>query len=269
LPTSAAAASLDPTFLIRFDDGRSAAGVRVGEVRELGAALASVGLRPPRPVVVLVGGAGGLRGSDLDRLRPAFGSGLVPVVERFGAVGLDGGTRAGVMRVFGETHSAARAAAPLVGVVAEGTVRLPGERSAPDDRAELDPGHTHVVLVPGDHWGSEAPWLSWTATALAGGAPSVTLLVNGGDIAYSDVERSLEGGRPVIALDGSGRTADQLAAAVRGEPADERAVALAASGLVQVAPVDDPSLLADRLGAALSDPPHRPDPAPSTTASEG
>jgi len=241
------------TFPITFDDGRAAAGVRVEDVGKLGSALASIGVSGPRPVMVLVGGAGGLSSSDLNRLRPAFRAGLVPVVQRLGAVGVSGGTRAGVMRAFGETRREAEASFPLLAVAAAGTVRLPSEPTAAD-RADLDPGHTHVLLVPGDDWGDEAPWLAWTASALAGSAPSVTLLVNGGEISYSDVERSLQVDRPVIVVAGSGRTADELAAAVRGLPADERAVALAASGLVQAVPIEDAAGLAPHLVAALSGP---------------
>lgn len=40
--------------------------------------------------------------------------------------------------------------------------------------------------------GDAAPWISRAATCLAGSAPSVTVLVNGGDIAYKDATFSLE-----------------------------------------------------------------------------
>ena len=92
------------------------------------------------------------------------------------------------------------------------------------------------------------------ATVLAGDTPSATVLINGGEIAYSDVERSLAAGRSVLAVAGSGRTADDLAAALRGDPADERAVALAESDLVQAVPAENPSRLAHTLAAALTEP---------------
>ena len=52
----------------------------------------------------------------------------------------------------------------------------------------------------------------------------------------------------MLTAEGSGRTADQLAAAVHGRPADERAAALVKQGLIQAVPAGDP----DRLGSVLS-----------------
>jgi hypothetical protein len=238
-------------FSVCFDDARDAACVQIGDVAEIRAALEALGLQPPRPVVVLVGGAGGLDPAEARRLRMVFRSGLVPVVQRLGAVGVDGGTHSGVMRLFGEARAEAAASFPLVGVAAVGTVRLPGDRTAGDDAADPDPNHTQLVLVPGEEWGAEAPWIAWVAGELAGTAPSVTVLGNGGEIAYSDVRRSVHAGRPVLVLAGSGRTADELAAALLGESADERALALADSGLVRAVPAEDPSALAEQVTAAL------------------
>jgi hypothetical protein len=47
----------------------------------------------------------------------------------------------------------------------------------------LQKDHTHFILTPGSDWGDEAPWLSRLASVLAGDAPSLTLLINGGAIA--------------------------------------------------------------------------------------
>lgn len=118
----------------------------------------------------------------------------------------------------------------------------------------LEPHHTHFVIVPGDDWGAESPWIAHAATVLTRGAPSITVLLNGGQIAYSDVERSVQAGRGVVVIDGSGRTADAIASALSGATPDERASALEASGLIRSVSVDDPPGLAELLAAALGEP---------------
>jgi hypothetical protein len=241
-------------FPIGFQGGQTATAVRVDQPSDLLAALAALGLHAPRLVVVLVGGAALMDARDLDRLRPLFERGLVPVAERLGVVVVDGGTDAGVMRLIGRARTRAEATFPLVGVPVAGTVRFPGKRWWVRRRWPLDAHHPHFVLVPGAKVGDGAPWIARVGTELAGGWPSVTVLVNGGKVSYTDVACSLHAGRPVLAIAGSGRTADQLASAARGGPADERAVRLAASGLVEVVDADDLEALDRAVGARLRRP---------------
>lgn len=191
------------------------------------------GTQSPRPTVVVVGGASGLDEVGVDRLRPVFASGIVPVVAEHGAVGVDGGTFSGVMRLLGEARAVLSTGSPLLGVVAAGTVQLPGWRARNDAGAVLEPNHTHFVIVRGDRWGVESPWIAQTSTVLAGSTRSITLLVDGGEIAYADVERSIEAGRRLVAVAASGRTADTLTAGFAGSESDERAQASADSGLVR------------------------------------
>jgi hypothetical protein len=251
-------------FPIGFEAGQTATAVRVDQPSDLSAALAALGLRTPRLVVVLIGGAALMGARDLDRLRPLFERALVPLAERLRLVVIDGGTDAGVMRLIGRARTSAAARFPLVGVPAVGTVRSQGKhwgaRRWPLNhlgarrRWPLDAHHPHFVLVPGAAWGDEAPWIARVASELAGGWPSVSVLVNGGEIAYTDVACSLRAGRPVLAVAGSGRAADQLASAVRRGPADERAVRLAASGLVEVVDADDLAALDRAIGVRLQRP---------------
>ncbi|MCE6995984.1 hypothetical protein LZG04_14395 [Saccharothrix sp. S26] len=193
--------------------------VRVTAKAELGAAGLPVG----RPVLVLVGGAGGMAGDDLDALVPVLVD-LVPLLDACGAVVVDGGTDVGVMRAVGRARAAAGGAFPLVGVAAEVAV----------DLDEFEPNHTHLVLVPGGTWGDESPWLADVADVVAGPQPSLTVLVNGGLITFDDAEHSLVRERPLVVLRGSGRTADAIA-----ESADERSTAIATSPLTTVLGSDE------------------------------
>src|SRR5439155_8336988 len=111
-----------------------------------------------QPVLLLIGGAGGLSERDQARLRPLFEASVAPVIDSLGAIAVDGGTDAGVMRLLGRARATTGGSFPLVGVVARGTVQLPGEDPVPR-ACPLEPNHTHFVLVPGRLWGDESPWL--------------------------------------------------------------------------------------------------------------
>jgi hypothetical protein len=229
---------------------------------ELPSRLPELGLRRPRPVVVLVGGADGLGDARLARLRPLFEEGLAPLADSLGACVIDGGTDAGVMAMVGRARAKLGASFPLVGVAASGTVEPADSTGGRTGTSSLEPNHTHLVLVPGTRWGEESPWLAEVATWLAGDDPSVTVVVNGGEVTLDDAARSVDAGRPVLVVAGSGRAADELAAALRAPAQDRRAARLAASGLVQAVELDDgPHAMARALAGLLSTVPVRPAPA--------
>jgi hypothetical protein len=225
--------------VLEFGSGRTAVAIGVERADDVAAALSALRLVAPRPALVVVGGAAGLDDGELAGLAP-LADGLVRAAAGAGAAIVDGGTDAGVMRVVGRAHAEAGAGVPLVGVVVRALAGLPGEPVVPP-MAALEPRHTHFVLVPGSSWGEEAPWIARIAGSVAGDHPSVAVLVNGGEIAWTDVAQSLAAGRRVLAVAGTGGTADALAAAAAGKPADQRAAALVRTGLVEaVAPGDDP-----------------------------
>ena len=232
---------MDMPFPLAFPEGPTIPAVRVDRLDALPAALGALGLRFPRPTLVLIGGASGLEPAMRNRLRDLFARALAAPVAARNAVIVDGATDSGIMQLIGQARRGASGSDgsppfPLVGVAAEGTVILPGADSAASDadKAPLEPNHSHFVLVPGTKWGDESPWIARVATVLAGPNPSVAVLCNGGEVSWTDVRcNALDEGRPVIVLAGSGRTADALAQAMaRGAAGSnsERARLLIASG---------------------------------------
>ena len=218
---------------------------------DIAGALDRLALRRGRPVLVLVGGAAGMADAHLATLRAVLREAVLPLLHRLGAAVVDGGTDSGVMRVVGQVRRDDRAGFPLVGVAAEGTVKVPGADAPGPDAADLEPRHTHFVLVPGGQWGDESPWLADVADVVADGAPSATLVVNGGKITFVDVGASIARKRPVVVLAGTGRTADAIARA-RTQPHDDpRAAALASSPLTTIVAVDDVDGVRRALEAAL------------------
>jgi SLOG in TRPM, prokaryote len=236
-------------FTVELEGGRRVLGIRVDTVGDLG----SVGRQlqvGARPVLVVVGGASRMSPSEARRLALLFHDVLAPLAERLGAAVIDGGTDAGVMRLMGGARADAGAGFPLIGVIVE-ELRDDATQASVDG-VNLEPNHTHFVFVPGSEWGDEASWLAQLATVVSGSEPSATVLVNGGEIAVEDVRHSIEAGRRVVALDGSGRTADLLAAAVRGERADPSVTSLAESGLLHVVDSRDRNELACLLEDLLN-----------------
>jgi hypothetical protein len=234
---------VEASFEVELGGGRRAQAVRVGSVDDLSGAVRELDVGG-RPALVLVGGATGMSPDDLGRISPVFRDVLAPVAQRLGAAVIDGGTDTGVMKLMGIARGEGGWRFPLVGVIVDA---LTSPSAASVTEADLEPNHTHFVLVPGSRWGEEAPWLAHLATAVAGSDGSATVLVDGGEIAFADVRHSLEAGRHVVVLDNTGRTADALAAAARGNRADTSAVSLVASGIVHVVEPGDPDELASLL----------------------
>jgi hypothetical protein len=111
--------------------GSAARAVRVAAPGDVPEALGALGLDSPRPVIVLVGGAGALPDATFAALRPLFDEALLPVAARLNATIVDGGTRSGVMRAPGESRARSGDAVALVGVAVARTVRLGAGRPCP------------------------------------------------------------------------------------------------------------------------------------------
>ncbi|NJM48930.1 MAG: hypothetical protein HC860_24495 [Alkalinema sp. RU_4_3] len=127
---------------------------------------------------------------------------------------------------------------PLVGVSPSDLSVLPGKMPCHEEAAPLEPNHTHFVLVKGTHWGDESKSLARVASSIAGPAPSVAIVINGGEVTLRDAECSVEERRPLWVIEGTGRSADRLVAATHGQE-EERLLKVAESGLVQAWHLDD------------------------------
>ena len=198
---------------LSFPTGQTARAVRVTDPTAIPVVLDQIGLQQPRPVLVLVGGASKLNQEDFDRLQQLFIESLAPLAQEIGATVIDGGTDAGVIKLMGKARAEIRATFPLVGVAPFHKIHYP-HHPLPDTYP-LEPHHTHFILTPGVNWGDESAWIAKIASVLSGDAPSVTVLMNGGNVSLIDVQESLEAGRLVYVVSGTGRLADEIAAAVR------------------------------------------------------
>jgi SLOG in TRPM, prokaryote len=210
--------------------------------------LDAAGLPGGQPVLVVIGGASGLRGEEEEVARRVIEHVAVPAALECEAAIVDGGTDSGVMRLVGKAHAEAGAQTPLVGVAVRRLVRVPDRawRDVAGDAADVEPHHTHLILVPGKDWGDESPWLSAVAAHLSAGCGAVTLVVNGGAITLSDVRHSVSAGRPVVVAAGTGRSADLLVTTIRRDGSAPTAGgsgqvwSAVTSGLVDILDLDGP-----------------------------
>ena len=143
----------------------------------------------------------------------------------------------GIMSEIAHTRRRNHHNFPLVGIAPEELVTWPhGPKSTKflwwgKERWQLESHYSHFILVPGNDFGDESPWIVDTATLLSQDHQSVTVLINGGEVSRKDIKLSLEMGRPVIALSHTGRLADELA---RQPERDKLITVVPASGEAQI-----------------------------------
>ncbi len=187
--------------------------------------IESLGISPPKNLILLIGGADKLDEKLTSRLTQLFSRGIARAAADAEAVIIDGGTQAGVMQIMGQSIADRGRKSSLLGVAAAGKVTYPGGPSvASNDSAPLDPNHSHFVLVDGKEWGSETETLFELAAAF--NVPVLAILVNGGAIAKDELLQSVRRNWPVIVIEGSGRLADDVAG-LKKEPSQIEDPALA------------------------------------------
>jgi hypothetical protein len=197
-----------------------------------------------RPVIVLIGGH---IFSEYTNITNQAIDVLAKTAEVLDAAVICGGTDVGVMAAIGKARVLNGFQFPLVGIAPEGVVTWPegprGGNLLPTggEREQLEPHHSHFILVPGNQFGDETKWISRAATMIAAGRhKSLTILVNGGKVSQMDVDENLAANRPLIVLSGTGRLADEIA---------NRPIK---NSLIKVIPANNRRLLSESLRMMLT-----------------
>jgi hypothetical protein len=164
---------------------------------------------------------------------------MVDVVSAFAEkhklVVITGGTESGIMQMFGDSRLRGRYTFPLVGIAPLAQVRFPGHDN-PDAQGDLEDSHSHFVLVEGKDWGAESSLIQDLAKTVSGYgvAKAAGILINGGNVALKEIGMAVERGIPMFVVEGSGRTADAVATALRTGTAEQQVMkAILAGGDVQ------------------------------------
>lgn len=212
------------------------------DIEELEETVHQMGL-VDRPVIVLIGGHILPEHSNVTLQAIEV---IAKVAEVLDAALICGGTDVGIMAAIGKSRSRNGYQFPLIGIAPEGNVTWPeGPKNgmlvlSGNEREQLEPHHSHFILVPGNEFGDESKWIVRAASMIAGNKnKSVTVLVNGGKVSQQDVEEGLRANRPLVVLAGTGRLADEIANHnVR-------------NNLIRVVPAQNRRLLAETLRSML------------------
>ncbi|HEX2990454.1 MAG TPA: hypothetical protein VHO49_07225 [Anaerolineales bacterium] len=228
---------------IAFGKSNTAQCALPNDVEELEQAIHQMGL-VDRPVIVLIGGHIFPEHAHITYQAIEM---IAKTAELLDAAVICGGTDMGVIAAIGKSRGRNGFQFPLVGIAPEGIVTWP---EAPrngnllplgNEREQLEPHHSHFILVPGNQFGDETKWIVRAATMIAKGRQkSVTVLANGGKVSQMDVEEGLQANRPLIVLSGTGRLADEIAS----QPVK--------NNLVKIIPAHNRRLLGETLRAMLS-----------------
>lgn len=174
---------------------------------------ARLGLKPQRPVALVMGGAADLSAEDGARLARQVHEGLAPALLHAGAAVVDGGTDAGIMGMLNAALGRVGFGGPYIGIAPAGVTILPGE-PAEEGAYPFGAHHTHIIQVEGEKFGDERAPMFSLAAHLATGQRSLAVLVNGGKGTQMEALENVRQGREVVVLRGSGRLADEIAAAL-------------------------------------------------------
>ncbi len=239
------------SLTIAFDNTRHALAVRARAGADGAQIAAALGLTTPRSLLMVSGGASEMSAADVERLRGPL-AGIARLVAQEHVAIIDGGTQAGVMQLIGQGRAALGGDAPLIGVCPAALVTWPaGPRGT--DRVSLDPNHTHFVLTDGYRWGAETETMFALAAFISARAPSLAVLANGGAVARKELLRHVSQSRLVIVLAGSGRLADEIAAAAANTRiADQQIAAIVRDGRIAAFDIaDGPAALATLIQRKL------------------
>jgi hypothetical protein len=226
---------------ITFENGNRAVVITAPCDASTKAILKALDVTQPHALIMVFGGAKGLDDSRKAHLAELFIDAIAPAATELGALVIDGGTQSGVMAMMGEAFARDGRRSQLLGIAPAGKVTYPGRPSNADieDGVPLEPNHSHFVLVESNEWGGETTKMLELACAF--NTPILAILVNGGAIAADEALQSVRNGWPLLVVEGSGRFADELSAAVRdGQSAKSTKVGeIARSGLVTLFRVED------------------------------
>jgi hypothetical protein len=234
---------------IIFANGNKAVAVSCSPNESAEVIASALAIQSSTAVILILGGAADVDTKLVPRLTQLFSRGIARAAADKGALLVDGGTQAGVMAMMGEGVAARGYKSPLIGVAPAALVTYPGGPQT-QSAVQLDPNHSHFVLVEGGTWGSETSTMFNLTKVLTEKARGVAILVSGGPVSKDEVLRTVRQGLPLIVVEDSGGLADQITAAWKQRatlPDDTVMAEIIADGYIHLHPMRNPVKGLERL----------------------
>jgi len=162
----------------------------------------------PGATILILGGQAPLDEAVATRLTTVLYGGVVPAAIEAKATLIGSAVKSGASALVG--RRAINSGAVSIGVAPLACVRTPSDDLALAPTT-LDPGHTHIVLGPGEHWGDECDMIDALARELVPASRSVVAVLAGCDEQMGTTAlRWVQRHWPLVVLEGTGGLADRI-----------------------------------------------------------
>lgn len=181
-----------------FSGGNSAGILTVEKRTGVRQIISALKIPAPKAVMILNGGTTSIYGSLRNQLQPLMTQ-LARAAIRHQITIVTGATDAGIFTLFGDALAAEGGpSAPVLGI----SPQVPVE--------QLEPHHTHFVMVAETTWGGETPLMYRLIKSLSRKCPSVAVFVGGGSITLKEMTYNVHQQRDMILISGSERSTDEV-----------------------------------------------------------
>lgn len=193
---------------IRFANEQEALLAHVDQNTPAEAIIDALKLPQPRALICLNGGTAELGVALQAALHRLMVDGLARAACENSIMLVTGGTDAGIFSLLGAGLEKWKPQAPCLGVVPSKPVTWPGR--AGGGETQLEPHHSHFLVVDGDSWGDETRTMYSVVQSLSRNCPSLAVFAGGGDITLREMQVNVEQGREMVLIAGSGRNTDAV-----------------------------------------------------------
>jgi hypothetical protein len=233
----------------KFDNGHQAKVIYIDPNISATTIISSLKIPSPRAVLILNGGIPEFPDSVETDLSNLLGS-VVEFASEERILLITGGTDGGIFGLLGNGFEGLRHIPLCIGISVADMVKW---KQNPKSVVNLEPHHSHFVLVQGKEWEDATPVMYRLANEFSKRCQSISLFAGGGKITKQEMQCNVEQGREMILLAGSGRSTDAVLNAMNGYPVDDKIIKEIAR-LGKIIPFDagkKPSELVDLIYCVL------------------